>query len=81
MPPTYIHGNYNKEHSNSIRQSKFTATKQFSKTVITISYALLPAVNKSLDAALIKICLSRGDLLLLSLLKSTTQCHGVNIIK
>jgi len=42
-----------------------------------MSYAFLPMMNKSLHATLIKICTSRGDLLLLSLLKCTTCCITV----
>jgi len=42
----------------------------------TISYGFSPEMNKSLHAALVKICTSRGDLLL-PLLKGTTHCLGV----
>jgi len=48
----------------------------FSNIVITINYALLPAMNKSLRAALIKICASAGDLLS-ALLKYTNYCFTV----
>jgi len=33
----------------------------FFNIVTTISYAFLPAMNKSLHAMLVKICTSRGD--------------------
>ena len=51
MPAIYFHGNYNryKEHSNTIWQSKFSATKILCySTVTTISYAFSPAMKKSL---------------------------------
>jgi len=49
-------------------------------TVTTISYALLPAMNRNLHGALIKICTSGGDPLLpLALLKCATHCLTVLI--
>ena len=47
-------------------------------TVTTVSYALLPTMNKSLHAMLVKIYASRADLLS-SLLKSATHCFTVLI--
>jgi len=41
--------------------SKFSTTKHYFSTVTTISYAFLPAMNKRLHIAHIKICTHKGD--------------------
>jgi len=51
MPPIYFHGNYNRYKGHETL---------FFNIVTTIGYALSPAMNKSLHAALIKICTSGG---------------------
>ena len=67
IPSVDFHGNYNKEHNNTISQSKFPATEHyFSNIVTTISSAFLPAMNKSLYATLVKICTQGCDPLSLS---------------
>jgi len=67
-----------KEHNHTIWQSKFSATEYYFSTVTAISYAFLPAINKSLHATFIKICTIRGDALFLSpLLKCTNHLLSV----
>jgi len=63
MPPICFHRNYSiyKEHNNTVQQSKFSATKHYFSTVTTISSAFSPTMNKSLHAALVKICTTGGD--------------------
>jgi hypothetical protein len=64
IPPMYFHGNYNryKEHNNTYLTEQILSYKTlFFDVVTTIGYALWPALNKSLDAAIIKICTSGGD--------------------
>jgi len=56
------------EVNDTIRQTRFSVF------IKCISYAFLPAMNKSLHAMLVKICTSGGELLLSPLLlKCTTQ--------
>ena len=57
---------------------KISATKHYCSTVTTIRHVLLPVMNKSPHAALVKACTTEGDpLLLLPLLKHTTHCLTV----
>ena len=51
----------------------------FNMVITIISYTSLTALNKSLHAMFLKICINRGDLLLLSpLLKQTT--HSLTVL-
>ena len=59
-----------------IEQILSCKTQFFFHMVATFSYAFLPAVSKSLHAELVKICTSRGNLLLF-LLKCTPHCLTV----
>ena len=63
MPPIYFHGNYNRysEHNNTIWQRILSYKTVLFNTGTTVSYAFLPAMNRNLHVALIKICTSRGD--------------------
>lgn len=67
MPSIYFYGNPKryKEHNNTILQKKILSYKTlFSDVVTTTGYAFLPAMNESLNATLVTICTSGGDLLL-----------------
>ena len=64
MPPIYFHGNYNRyrKNNNSILMERILSYKTlFFNVVTTISYAFLPAMNKSLHTMLIEVCISRSD--------------------
>jgi hypothetical protein len=54
MPPIYFHGNYNKYKHYLIEQILSYKTLFFD-LVTTIGYALSPAMNKRLHAALVTI--------------------------
>jgi len=61
MPPVSFHGNYNryKAHNNAVWLSKFSATDHcFSTWPLVLAIPLLPVMNKSLNAVLIKICMA-----------------------
>ena len=65
------------QYHHLIEQILYYKTLFFS-IVATVSYAFSPVMNKSLHAALITICTSKGDPLLLSpLLKYTIHCLTV----
>ena len=50
----------------------------FNVVTVTINYVFSPLMNNSLHAVLVKICISRGEsLLLLPLLRLTTHCLAV----
>jgi len=60
MPPSYFHRNYRRhqEHKNTVSESYKTL---FFKIVTTIGCTFSPAMNKSLNAAVIKNCNSGDD--------------------
>ena len=55
MPPIYFHGNYSryKEHNNALIEQILSYKTLFFDVVTTIAYALSPAMNNSLHAALV----------------------------
>jgi len=78
MPPNDFHGNH-VDTKRTIRLFNRTNSQSqnilFFNIVTTISYAFLPAVNKSLHAVLITICTSGGEPLLPSALLKRTTYH------
>jgi len=67
MPPIYSHGNFNRheEHvTTQLTEQMLSSKRLFFNTVTTMSYALLPAMNKSLHVTLPTMCTIGGDPLL-----------------
>ena len=60
-PPIYFNGNYNSYKEHCLIQHMLSYKTPLCNTVTTTSSAFLPALNKSLPAALVKACSSRGD--------------------
>lgn len=63
ISPVYFCGIYNryKKYNRSFTEYIFSYKTLFFNILFIISYAFSPAVNKSLHAALVHICTSRGD--------------------
>ena len=78
MPPVYFGGNRNryKKPNNTLIEQILSYKALFFNTVTVISYAFLPAMNKSLHAMLVNICTIGGDPLL-PLLNCTTYLLAV----
>ena len=78
MSTACFHANYNsyKERNTTIWYSKFSATKSLFllNIITTISYVFSPPKSKSLHAAFVKICTSRGGPLFHS-------CYDSNIAR
>jgi len=73
MPPISFHGNYKDKKSTITLLDR--ANSQLENTTFqlltTITYACLPAINKSLHAVLIKICMAIQNAASLTVLTST----------
>ena len=63
MPPVYFGVNRNRyeKPNNTLIEQILSYKALFFNTVAVISYAFLPAMNKSLHAMLVKMCTSRND--------------------
>ena len=54
MPPIYFHGNYNRYKEHNLLEQIVSYKTLFFDVVTTIGYALSPAMNKSLHAAIVR---------------------------
>jgi len=61
MPSIYLHRNYNGGREHNLIEQTLSRKTQFLNIVTIISYVFLPAINKSLHAALIKIYTTGGN--------------------